>query len=243
MNRFFLGLVIVVGCFVAFFLLTKEYAELPSESTQEKEQNTIAIDTGKGNYSHPKVPYEITQPSLNKLYQCNINSNKKIYVSEDKIILNVEIKNNSTQNVSFIRSIDGSDTKIKLPFCLFVIQKENQKPQFYGFMGCGNVLSLQPSDFIDIGINESFSPFVEESTFSAFGEIIGNKIALHRSFFDSVGKYKIQFIYTTESDNINDFLGYHLESYSLEDLENLEKELEKVPRVQLYSNILEIELK
>lgn len=243
MNKLFYRLALSFGCVVGFLLFIESCSESAIKSSQKIAQDTIMIETKKGKYSHPKTPYLLQKPSKNRLYQCKIDSDKKIYTQNDKILLDVSITNNSEKKVNFIGSIDGSDTKIKLPFCLFVVQKENQVPDHHGFIGCGNVLRLKSSDFIEIGINESFSPFIEGKMYSAFGEIIGNKIALNSYFFDGTGNYKIQFIYSTLSNNINDFLGYHLDSYSPEEVAALELELKKVPKLELYSNVLEIELK
>lgn len=242
MNRILYRLAISFGCIVGLLFLTKNQVELPSKSARKLAQDTLELDTKKVGYSPPNIPYLLQQPSKNRLYQCTISTAEKIYTTKDKIIVDVKIKNSSKQNINLIGSIDGSDTKIKLPFCLFIVQKENETVQHHGFIGCGNVLNLRPSDFIEIGINESFSPFVEGETYSAFGTIIGNKIALQADFFDGAGKYKIQFVYSTLSDQINDFLGYDLASYSKEELDTLSEKLENVPRIQLYSNILEVEL-
>lgn len=156
---------------------------------------------------------------------CMIKSKKRKYNIGEVPEITVEIKNKSSNKIYLIGSLDGSDIKMRYPYCYFTIEKPTEDK--LQFARCGNTNSLECNDFVKIERGDSFNPF-REGFFSAYE--IKNKLS-----FKMKGKYRIRFLYSTESSKIEDYLGDGKPS------EQLYYQFNRIEHLKLESNIIEIE--
>lgn len=164
---------------------------------------------------------------------CTLTSDKTFYKIGEVPVLKVEITNNTNKQICLIGSLDGSDLKWRMPYCYYTIEKP--KPDTVKFSRCGNVNPLRVEDFKIVKPGDRFNPYQTIDMYGFFGDyLITNKES-----FKNAGVYKIQFHYSTNAQNILEFMGRF--NSVLKDSVKIKTLLKEVPKVNLVSN--EIELK
>lgn len=173
-----------------------------------------------------------THPS--ELFPCKLTVTSNVLQMGETPEVSVEITNLSPSNVNFIGSLDGSDVRWRFPHCYFTIEKPREdKPESWG--RCGNMNTLRPEDFIQVKRNESFNPYLSKGSSGFFSSYeIGRK-----ANFRIPGTYRIQFHYSTLSDDIEEYLGDDYKSKRSQ----LKRLLQDVPKVKLESNVVVFEVK
>lgn len=171
-------------------------------------------------------------------FDCVLTASKQVYSLGEVPKFQVSIVNNSGEDVYLIGSLDGSDAKFRMPFCYFTLEKP--KIDSVRYIGrCGMVDFLSEKDFIFVPSGESFSPFHNTN-----GSRFWYPYEIGRpEHFRNLGVYRITFHYTSNSSELEDFLGTPFfgagEKTSLRKLRKLFK---KTPKIELQSNTVEIEI-
>lgn len=175
-------------------------------------------------------PNESKPHRFNTPYECTLTTTKTTYQLGELPELKVEIINNSGKEVYFIGSLDASDDKWRRPYCYYTIERpvKDSIPQ-YG--RCGMMNSLRKEDFVKLADGQSFDPFMSVDDMGFFG----SSNVRNPDVFKNPGTYKIQFHYSTQSDSIKDYRGDS-------DDKELVKLFEQVPKVELHSNVVEIQI-
>lgn len=166
---------------------------------------------------------------------CDISAEKTTIKAGEVPKIEVMLTNNTDEDVYLIGSLDGSSEEWRFPHCTFSIEKP-EKDVVPGTGRCGMMNVLREEDFVLVGPGESFDPFgeVDDHGFFPSWQIQDPEM------FRNKGIYKIQFHYSTKPDSIAKYLG----SESENDVNRgIKKLFEKVPHVDVSSNILEIEVK
>ena len=180
---------------------------------------------------------------------CLIESDNEVYKVGQVPNIIVKITNNSDSTILLVNSLDGSSHKMRFPHSFFKIEKLDDttyKTKSYG--RCGNMNSLQPSDFTEVKSGETFNPYSpDKKTFSDY------KIK-DPSNFIKAGKYKITYYYSTNELDFKKWLGDgsfdyvdqktgQLKTLDNEESRNLFSLFSKVPKVDIVSNTLTIDIK
>ncbi|PKV48852.1 hypothetical protein ATE84_0866 [Aquimarina sp. MAR_2010_214] len=165
-------------------------------------------------------------------FECSIKTTKKVYRIGETPEITVSITNNSSNDVYLIGSLDASEEKWRSPYCYYTIKKPTNKA--LPILGrCGNMNSLRKDDFKLVKSGELFNPY---QSIDGYGFFSSYEIE-RKENFQSPGKYKITFHYSTKSTKLNDYLGDGDENTELIELFSM------VPNIQLESNTIEIEIK
>ena len=167
-----------------------------------------------------------------KEFECSIVGTKLTYSIGETPEIAVAVKNNSVRDVYLIGSLDASEEQWRSPYCYFKIDKP--KSDSLPIIGrCGNINPLMKEDFKLVKSGEEFNPYKSVDDYGFFGS---NEIG-RKENFQTPGKYKITFHYSTKSTKLDDYLGDGDENKELREL------FDKMPNVQLRSNTIEIEIK
>jgi hypothetical protein len=175
----------------------------------------------------------ISKSDSNTDFECRLIVNKTVFKVGEMPEFKVEIKNLTSNDVYLIGSLDASEEKWRMPHSYFTIEKPFKESN--SLIGrCGNMNTLRPEDFKLVKPNEVFDPYTNIDDYGYFSSF---KISNPENF-SKPGKYKIQFHYSTKSNDIKDFMGddYQTDKKKLKDL------LERVPKIELSSNVIEIEI-
>lgn len=132
-------------------------------------------------------------------FECRITAKENVIRMGTVPEITVEIINRSSKEVHFIKYLDGSGLKRRMPYSYFKIEKPRKDPS-PGPGICAFMNPIKPEDFVEVKPEESFFPFGKNSTYSGFEmQRLDN--------FRNSGTYKIQFHYSTNSELFDDFSG------------------------------------
>jgi hypothetical protein len=165
---------------------------------------------------------------------CRLKCDKTKYKVGEVPKFKVEIVNNSGKDIYLIGALDGSDVKWRMPHCYYTIQKPG--PDTIHFERCGNMNSLKPQDFRFVKAGSKFNPYENIGDYGFFTDFT----TTNSETFKSRGIYKIQFHYSTNSQNIKDFMGDRPLQQDRVTMQKLVSLLKQVPRVDIVSNEIEI---
>jgi len=169
--------------------------------------------------------YETTFNRSKTKLKCILTSNKTIRKIGESAHLVVQIINYSKNNIYLIGDLDGSEYKLRMPYCFFTIKKP--KPDTIRSFICGVANPLEIKDFKLVEKGEIFYPYEK------------GDIYLDNKEFKNPGVYKIRFHYSTNSESINEFLG-SMAWENFKDSTQLKTLFEHVPKVDIVSNEIEI---
>lgn len=169
---------------------------------------------------------------FNADFECKLIVNKKVFKVGELPEFKVEIKNLTSKEIYLIGSLDASEEKWRLPHCYFTIDKPFKDSTL--IERCGNMNTLRLKDFRLVKPNGIFDPYENLEDYGFFSSFAIS----HPKNFGKTGVYKIQFHYSTKSNDINDFIG---DGFG-DDKKELTELFKKVPRIELSSNIIEIEI-
>ena len=170
--------------------------------------------------------------------RCTLKPDKLVYKIGELPKFTVEIENNTRQEIYLPGSLDGSDVKWRFPHCYYSISRPSLNVRFEEgkiYSRCGNMNPLRPDDFKLVKPGEKFNPYD--------GPYFRNYATKDTTTFDRPGTYRIKFYYSTKSKDISGFFGdlspdrRETDSMTLVSLLPI---LEKVPRIELASNEIEI---
>lgn len=165
-------------------------------------------------------------------FTCKISTDRRVYKIGEVPKIVVSIENHGFREVELVRSLDASDCGWRYPHCTFEILRADGTSAVKGIGRCGNTNALRPEDFTTVDGRTTFNPLGEGS----FG---GHQLG--QTTFDKPGVYAIRFKYSTKSEKIEEWLGdgRWLWEKGQRD-ETLAELFEKTPKIDLWSNVLEV---
>lgn len=216
--------------------LRESNAFQPSVVTHERMKKTLVITLAIILASCGFNDNISTPPTSNEDFNCVLSVKSETIKLGDVPKFEVMIENNTNDTVVFIGSLDGSDVCLRLPYCLFIIDRPFFSSPVETYGRCGNLNSIRLSDFVKVPPHKSFDPYLEIDDYGFFGAYNIND----PNYFANKGMYKVQFYYSTV--NSRDTLGIELEFYE-EKHQDISEFYELVPKVELFSNVVEFEIK
>ncbi|MFK7907133.1 MAG: hypothetical protein AB8B69_18500 [Chitinophagales bacterium] len=169
-------------------------------------------------------------------FDCVLTTSKQVYSLGEVPEFQVSIVNNSGEDVYLIGSLDGSEVQWRMPFCYFSLEKP-QVDSVRQIMRCGMTNNLRMKDFVKIEAGQFFNPYggVDDFSFSHSFEM------QRKEHFRNTGTYKITFHYSTNSEKIEDYLGIGFRE-EMENLGKMKRLFKQVPKIELQSNTVEIDI-
>lgn len=175
----------------------------------------------------------------NPALKCELTVNKSVFKLGEVPELSVKIINNTGESIYLIGSLDNSAVKRRMPYCYFNIDKP--KSDTVLFYGCGTANPLSEKDFKLIKQGEVFNPYESIGDHGFFSDYASTQKETYRN----PGIYKIQFHYSTNNTEIRKFRGSVDDTYWAKNYDTalIKKLFLKVPKVELASNVIEIEIR
>jgi hypothetical protein len=165
---------------------------------------------------------------------CTLTADKSTYKMGELPRLKVDIINTGKKDIYLIGSLDGSDVKWRMPYCYFTIQKPI--PDSIGWSRCGNMNPLRPKDFVLVKSGGKFNPYQKTDESGFFTSHMMRDTATFRN----PGVYRIRFYYSTNSQNIHQFMGTRFSQDEKPGDPELQALWNQVPKVDIVSNEIEI---
>ncbi len=157
--------------------------------------------------------------------------------------ISVEIANWTGGEIYLIGSLDGSDTKLRYPFCYFeVIGPDGKLVQQRLFRDCGNMNAIREKDFVKVPRGGKFNPYQKIDDHGFFGTSL-----ITPATFPAAGEYRIRFVYSTDKADpkfwVGDAHGSVLEMLNTGTTnENVVKLLANVPKTTVSSNEITVKV-
>jgi hypothetical protein len=149
------------------------------------------------------------------------------------IMINISVKNISSQPLWMIGVLDGSEIGFRYPHYKPSITGSVPIPPPENLPWCGNVAPLRLQDFHYLLPGESFDPIVPQEGAEYLPLVIFN------SFRPSLpGNYEFRLEVSTESEQEEDWLGV----LEYPGKENVLARLAKVPRLQIESKVTSVKV-
>jgi len=176
-----------------------------------------------------------TLPYFSKI-KCILTSDKDVYKIGEIPKLTVKIYNETKNDIYLIGSLDGSDVNWRFPHCYYSINRP--KPNKTEFQRCGNMNILRIEDFKVVKAGQVFNPYENIDNSGFFMDYN----TTNKETFENPGIYKIRFHYSTNSQDINDFLGDKFFRINYSDSLKLDSLFKLVPRIEITSNEITIRI-
>jgi len=157
--------------------------------------------------------------------------------------ISVEIANWTESEIYLIGSLDGSDTKLRYPFCYFeVIGPDGKLVQPRLFRDCGNMNAIREKDFVKVPRGGKFDPYQKIDDHGFFGTSL-----ITPATFRAEGEYRIRFVYSTDKTEPKFWVGDALGNVTLmlntgTTNENVAKLLASVPKTTVSSNEITVKV-
>jgi hypothetical protein len=163
-------------------------------------------------------------------FRCLLTCDKEVYKVGELPRLTVRIYNNTKDDVYFIGSLDGSDVKWRFPYCYYTIDRPKAGKE--KLQRCRNMNTLRVEDFKLVRSGQSFDPYESIDNYGFFTDYT----TANKEMFKHVGVYKIKFHYSTNSIDINQFIGDKPFRSNYSDSLRVDSLFKAVPKVELLSN-------
>lgn len=172
--------------------------------------------------------------------QLTIKSDKEKYEVGEVIIIDAIFKNNSNKSILIVTPQDGSDSKLRYPYCIFEVKDSHNKI----VEDKGRCLTTDPLTL------KSFYEIQPGRTFKLYRD----GYRLDRSKDISADSYVITFSYSTDAEKESQWFGRYSDEYWINrnnnefwkkreaEIEEINKMLKKVPALNLTSNSITIEV-
>lgn len=194
----------------------------------------------------------LVQKSNGQTLSCIIKSDKTIYKKRETPKITLEIKNNSDSTIYLVKILDGSYRKTRFPYSYYKIEKlADTSYKARQIIGCGNEDGIDLTDFVEVKPNEKFDPYKDMSP--PYTNILME--VNDPANFEKKGKYKITYFYSTNQTEFKKWMGFDMNrswfDWQTKEIKPDKKEtynkllllFEKVPKVDLVSNDIIIEIK
>ena len=120
-----------------------------------------------------------------------------------------------------------------MPWCYFNISKPGPEPEMQ--MRCGNMNTLNERDFRLVKAGASFNPYDRTGDHDFFGDYLTGS----KTTFKDAGVYKISFHYSSNSANIDDFMGDSPSKYNKLDTAIIFPLFQQTAKIDVTSNEIE----
>lgn len=193
---------------------------------------------------------------------CTIEVENNVLAVGETPEIRISFKNNGDNDIYLIKSLDASAEKWRYPYVYYTIEKLGDSDyKVKNYMRCGNMDGISETDFVRVSAGDNFSP-MDIDHYYFFDHRVKNK-----ENFKEPGKYKIIFHYSTLANDLSDYMGMDMDlmiyetvttegdennppqllkkvkkNYS-ETIEVLEQLFEQVPKIEIQSNAVIIEVK
>lgn len=163
-------------------------------------------------------------------FRCILSCDKEVYKIGELPKLTVKIYNDTKEDIHFIGSLDGSDVKWRYPYCYYTMERPKADKAKLG--RCGNMNPLRMEDFKLVKSGQDFDPYERTSDYGFFSDYITTS----KETFKSPGIYKLKFHYSTNSLDIQEFMGDKPFGSNYSDSLKMDTLFKTVPKVDLVSN-------
>jgi len=170
-------------------------------------------------------------------FTCTLKADKEVYKVGEIPQLEVTITNNSKSDVYLIGALDGSDVKLRYPYCYYTIQKPDNVSMSYA--RTRDIATLKPEEFRKVKPGKTFNPYEMGDDFN----FIPDNAATDDRTFKTPGVYKLTFHYSSNSNNISEFMGDKPVDRTKADSMKIESMFRLVPKIELVSNEIQIRFK
>jgi hypothetical protein len=163
-------------------------------------------------------------------FVCVLASARDTYEVGEYPRLTVRLVNRSSKEVLFAGSIEGSASRTAPPWCGYQMVDSSGKTT--GVLGeyCNVRRRIQASDFATVGPGQAFDP--NRAGFSAY--------PLYQLTVDRPGIYTVRYHYATYSEQLRDHFGDERMGGIVVSTPDLQKLVDRVPRVSLTSNTVRL---
>lgn len=148
----------------------------------------------------------------------------------------VSIVNATDEEIVLVGSLDGSDLGRRFPHCVFEVTGPDGASSVVIPPHCGNMNALREADFVVVPPRGAFDPYAPIDDYDFFAAC-----QLEPPSFPKRGRYRIRFTYSTESDDLDAWLGMPSPETAGE-LETLRSLLARVPKTRVVSDVIEVEI-
>ena len=130
---------------------------------------------------------------------CSLSLSKKSFRKGEDIKVGVQIKNEQEKAIYLVNVLDGSEDKMRYPYCYFEIRNAQGQIVKPRMLRCGNTNQLVSQDFVKVQPKASFYPF-KAAFFNPYILYVAKKTM-------KPGDYTLRFIYSTQDPSIQKWLG------------------------------------
>jgi len=116
--------------------------------------------------------------------------------------LQVQIVNHANHPIFLVGSLDGSESKMRYPHCYFEVIGPDGKSANRDVIRCGNTNPLREKEFVTVPGGGTFNPYQLTDEVAFYGPI-----DLSPDTFRVAGEYRVRFFYSTDSADLNEWLG------------------------------------
>ncbi len=178
-----------------------------------------------------------------KAYSCIITSDKKNYLYGEVPKIIVAIKNNSNKPICLVNALDGSDVKWRFPHAYFAIAKvKDTTYQTKIYARCRNTNEITAKDFVELKPDSTFNPYKIHFPYRPDNIYAFDYKIMDTSNFSAPGKYLISFYYSTNEIDFSKWTGGFSSKFGVGVYENMLKLFANVPKIEISSNVLEIDV-
>ncbi len=161
-------------------------------------------------------------------FELTIVADKDVYTVGEKPRITATLTNNSKQSVMLVRSLDGSDMG-RYPRFQWTVTAPSDALPLQQLGRCGNTNPIMPGDFV------SLAPGDQLDLAASWSGVPWNELDR------GPGTYALQAVYSTDSDDVNQWIGGPL----VDDDRNAKvREIgplySRVPRVTVTSNVIKV---
>jgi len=167
----------------------------------------------------------------------SISSDRTIYRVGEAPEIKVTISNNSDQDIYIVGCLDHSDIQGRYPYCDYEISSIPNPFEEKVHYRCGNKNALRVADFVHVPAHTTFDPFMKVDQYGFFGSS-----KLFADNFSKPGKYMFRFVYSSDSNNIDKWMGWP-SGMEREHVDQIQDLFSKVPKATIKSNNLMLEFK
>ncbi len=179
----------------------------------------------------PMVPVQKRAQERNPL-GCTIRSESECELGRAPKV-SVTLSNQTNADVYLVGSLDASDCKWRYPHCYFEVTGPDGKSAVQGAARCGNMNTLREKDFVRVPPGGTFDPYQRVDGYGFFPAH-----QLSPDTFRMPGEYRIQFVYSTDSNNLFEWGGDGRTEVASD--EKLIGMFKQVPKVEVRSNEVKV---
>jgi hypothetical protein len=191
------------------------------------------------------IAFTLLLPSISAAkegdFTVTVTPDRTAYGTGQPVVLQVHLKNNTGKSALFVRPQEGSEQKLRYPYCLFEITSSKGSLVAQRRPDCKVTAPLEPSAFFELKPNESRALYDK-----------GYRIELSSPL--EPGTYRVLVRYSTEAQKESQWYGLYSDDYWREigkndfwkkradDMRKNREMLARVPAISIVSKTVEIKV-